>query len=143
YGLAKVSMHNREHIVILRPDQRSLVLHTMYYADEVRRENEYETGAEPVRPKELELAKMLIESLAGDFEPRRYRDTYRDNLMQMIEAKVEGRHVVATPAPHIAPVVDIMEALRKSLAERKPAATATASTPAATPKKRQRRSKAS
>lgn len=144
YGLAKVAMHNREHIVILRPDRKSLVLHTMYYVDEVRSENEYETNTETVRPKELELAKMLIESLAADFAPQQYRDTYRDNLMQMIQAKVEGRGVVATPPPHVAPVVDIMEALRKSLAERKPAAAATTSTPEAeAPKKRPRRLKAS
>jgi DNA end-binding protein Ku len=98
---------------------------------------------------------MLISSLEAEFEPQKYHDTYRDNLQKMIEAKVEGRKVVETPAAHVAPVIDIMEALKKSLAEkRKPAAHATASAHAsevavaeeapaeAAPKKRVRKSKA-
>ena len=98
---------------------------------------------------------MPISSLEAEFEPQKYHDTYRDNLQKMIEDKVEGRKVVATPSAHVAPVIDIMEALKKSLAEkRKPAAQATASAagaeeavaeeaPAeAAPKKRVRKSKA-
>jgi DNA end-binding protein Ku len=64
--------------------------------------------------------------LASGFEPEKYHDTYRDNLRQMIEAKVQGHKVVETPQTHIAPVVDIMEALKKSLEARKPAKTASA-----------------
>ena len=70
---------------------------------------------------------MLIEALIADFEPQKYKDTYRENLQRMIQAKLEGHKVVATPAPQIAPVIDIMEALKKSLAEqKKPARLATA-----------------
>jgi DNA end-binding protein Ku len=149
YGLAKVAMHNREHIIILRPGDKGIVSHTMYYQDEVRQVEEFHTDTSLVREKELEMAKMLISSLEADFEPQKYHDTYRENLQKMIEAKVEGRKVVETPSPHVAPVIDIMEALKKSLAEkRKPAAHATASAPEeeaapveAAPKKRARRTK--
>lgn len=119
YGLAKIAMHNREHIVILRPGQKGILLHTMYYADEIRQVDEFRTNTDLVKPKELEMAKMLIDTLAADFEPEKYHDTYRDNLMKMIEAKKEGEKVVETPEPHVAPVIDIMEALKRSLAEKK------------------------
>ncbi|MEI9971166.1 MAG: hypothetical protein WDO73_03405 [Ignavibacteriota bacterium] len=92
------------------------------------------------------MAKMLISSLEAEFEPQKYEDTYRTNLQKMIEAKVAGQKVVATPETHVAPVIDIMEALKKSLAEkRKPASVATAVAGAeeavetAAPKKRARK----
>ncbi len=119
YGIAKVAMHNREHIVILRPGAKGVLLHTMYYVDEIRQVEEFRTDTSQVKEKELNLAKMLIETLIADFEPGKYADTYRANLQKMIEAKLEGQTVVETPTPHIAPVIDIMEALRKSLAEQK------------------------
>jgi len=110
----------------VRPGKHGMVLHTMYFADEVRATEEFRTDTSQVKDKELSLARMLIESLAADFEPQKYHDTYRDNLKKMIEAKVEGHKVVETPQPHVAPVIDIMEALKKSLEARKPPKTATA-----------------
>src|SRR6202042_388294 len=127
YAVAKIAMHNREHVVIVRPGERGMVLHTMYYSDEVRRSEEFRTDTSNVSEREMNLAKMLVESLAAEFEPEKYHDTYRTNLRQMIDAKVEGHKVVETPEPHIAPVIDIMEALKKSLEGRKPPQTATAS----------------
>jgi DNA end-binding protein Ku len=124
YGVAKVAMHNREHIVILRPGQHGMLLHTMYFADEVRKTEEFRTDTENIREKELALALNLVESLASDFEPQKYSDNYRDNLRTMIQAKIEGNSVVETPETHIAPVIDIMEALKKSLEMRKPPAVA-------------------
>ena len=127
YGVAKIAMHNREHIVILRPGSKGVVLHTMYYNDEIRTVEEFRTDTSNVKEKELALAKTLVESLADEFEPEKYHDTYRDNLQKMIEAKVAGHKVVATPAAHVAPVIDIMEALKKSLAQqKKPVGSATA-----------------
>jgi len=127
YALAKIAMHNREHIVILRPGQKGILLHTMYYQDEVRQVDEFRTNTDLVKPAELAMANMLIETLKADFEPAKYHDTYRDNLMQMIEAKKAGQMVVEAPEPHVAPVIDIMEALKRSLAEkRKPVQVATA-----------------
>jgi len=128
YAVAKIAMHNREHIVVVRPGKHGMVLHTMYFADEVRATEEFRTDTSQVKDKELSLARMLIESLAADFEPQKYHDTYRDNLKKMIEAKVEGHKVVETPQPHVAPVIDIMEALKKSLELRKPPKSATAVT---------------
>jgi DNA end-binding protein Ku len=119
-GIAKIAMHNREHIVILRPGKRGILLHTMYYEDEIRKTEEFRTDASLVKDKELELATTLITSLAADFEPAKYKDSYRENLMAMIQAKVQGKQVVEAPAEqHLAPVIDIMEALKASLAQGK------------------------
>ncbi len=119
-GVAKIAMHNREHIVILRPGARGILLHTMYYPDEIRQVEEFRTDTSAVKDNELKLAKTLVESLLAPFEPDKYKDNYRDNLMAMIQAKVEGKEVVETVAPaHKAPVIDILEALKMSLAEGK------------------------
>jgi DNA end-binding protein Ku len=137
-GVAKITMHNREHIALFRPGPTGLMMHTMYYADEVRGVEEFRTDKTLVKEKELELARMLIESLAAEFQPEKYRDSYRDNLRALIDAKVQGREVVAPPQPETARVIDIMEALKQSLAiARKPAATAEAadSQPAEMPKR--------
>jgi DNA end-binding protein Ku len=147
YGVAKVAMHNREHIIVLRPGAKGILSHTMYYQDEIRQVEEFRTDTSLVKEKELAMAKMLISSLEENFEPQKYHDAYRDNLKKMIEDKIEGRNVVETPTEHFAPVIDIMEALKKSLAEkRKPVAVAMASAAEETgqveaaPKKRARKS---
>jgi DNA end-binding protein Ku len=133
-GIAKVAMHNREHIVILRPGKRGILLHTMYYEDEVRKVEEFRTDSSLVKDKELELAQTLITSLAAEFEPVKYKDEYRENLMNMIRAKVEGKQVVEAPqTQELAPVIDIMEALKASLAlgKKPPRSVASTSTAAA------------
>jgi DNA end-binding protein Ku len=147
YGVAKVAMHNREHIIVLRPGAKGILSHTMYFQDEIRQVEEFRTDTSLVKEKELAMAKMLISSLEENFEPQKYHDAYRDNLKKMIEDKIEGRKVVETPSEHFAPVIDIMEALKKSLAEkRKPVAVATGAATARTvemeaaPKKRARKS---
>ena len=149
YGLAKVAMHNREHVIVLRPGARGILSHTMFYQDEIRQVDEFRTDTSLVKEKELAMARMLVSSLEAEFEPQKYRDEYRANLRQMIDAKIEGRKVVETPSEHVAPVIDIMEALKKSLAEkRKPAAVAAAAdstVPAAEtapPRKRTRKANA-
>jgi DNA end-binding protein Ku len=148
YAVAKVAMHNREHIIILRPGDKGILLHTMYFQDEIRQVEEFRTDTSLVKEKELAMAKMLISSLEAEFEPQKYHDAYRENLQKMIEAKIEGKKIVATPETHIAPVIDIMEALKKSLAEKRKPATVAASAAGeetaaeeAAPKKRARKSK--
>jgi DNA end-binding protein Ku len=152
FALAKVAMHNREHIIVMRPGDKGIVSHTMYYQDEIRQVEEFRTDTGLVKDKELAMAKMLISSLEAEFEPQKYHDTYRDNLQKLIEAKIEGKKVVETPSEHVAPVIDIMEALKKSLAEKRKPATMAASAAAAheegpaeeaeeAPKKRTRKSK--
>jgi len=119
-GVAKIVMHNREHIVILRPGTQGILLHTMYYRDEIRQVEEFRTDRSLVKEKELELAMTLVQSLQAAFEPEKYKDEYRENLKAMIEAKVQGKEIVETaPTQHKAPVIDILEALKMSLAQAK------------------------
>ncbi len=121
-GIAKVTMHNREHVVVLRPGKNGVLLHTMYYTHEIRQVDEFRTDLSLVKEKELALATSLIEALAADFEPEKYKDTYRENLLGLIEAKKEGKEIVATPEPKQEKVIDILEALKASLAvAKKPA----------------------
>jgi len=78
-----------------------------------------------VKEQEKKLARQLIESLAAPFEPQRYRDEYQENVRAMIAAKLKGQEVTEVAQPHMAPVIDLMEALKKSLAEKQaPAAPA-------------------
>jgi len=126
-GVASIAMHNREHVVILRPGGKGILLHTMYYNDEIRQVEEFRTDTSVIKGKELQLAKNLVESLEAPFEPEKYKDGYRENLMAMIRAKVKGEEIVeVTATQHRAPVVDILEALKMSLAEvKKPVRSAT------------------
>jgi DNA end-binding protein Ku len=128
YAVAKIAMHNREHIIVIRPSHSGMMLHTMYYRSEIRAADEFRTDTSQIKDKELALARTLVESLADEFQPEKYHDTYRDNLEKMIHAKIEGHKVVETPTTHVAPVIDIMEALRKSLEQKKPPKRAEAAT---------------
>jgi len=109
----------REHLVVLRPYGDGLILHTMYYADEVRDFAAVDKEASaPVREKEVQLAEMLINELTGEtFDPMEYHDEYRQRLVGKIEAKAEGKPVVSPKREEEAQaeVVDIMEALRRRL----------------------------
>lgn len=119
-ALAQIAMHNREHIVIVRPSKHGIMMHTMYYEDEIRQTEEFRTDVGLVKPKELEMAMSLVESLTASFEPAKYKDHYRENLRALIMAKVEGRETVEPAAPQrLAPVIDILEALKLSLARSK------------------------
>ena len=118
-GVAKVTMHGREHVVILRPAERGIMLHTMYYADEVRDVKEFQPHKSLVKDKELQLAKTLVNSLVAKFRPEQFSDTYRENLEKLIKAKANGKEIKAVEAPEPGKVVDIMEALRKSLEQKK------------------------
>lgn len=119
-ALAQFAMHSREHVVVVRPGSFGLLAHTMFYASEVRADEEYRTDTSAVGGKELELAQMLIHSLAAPFEPAKYHDTYRERLESMLSKKVQGQAVTVAPAiPKQADVVDIADALRRSLANLK------------------------
>ena len=124
-GIAKIAMHNREYIVIIRPREHGLTLHTMFYSNEIRAEAEYgQADKGQIKDQERTLAQQLIESLAAPFEPDKYHDTYQAGLQNLIEAKSSGRKITAMPHTQAkAPVIDLMEALKKSLAK-KPAAVA-------------------
>src|SRR6202142_1737263 len=95
-AIAKLTMHNREYTVFLRPHKGGMMLHTMYYAEEVR---EVESFGAPenveVKEAEIKVAHQLIEALAGDWDPEKYHDTFQENLKKMIETKLEGGEVQA------------------------------------------------
>jgi DNA end-binding protein Ku len=120
-AIGRYSTRGRQELVLVRPYQRGLALHGLYYADEVRGFDEIELGEDvALKPGEVALAKQLVEQLAReDFEPKRYEDEYRRALLEAIERKVAGEEVVAPPrAEAREQIVDLVEALKRSLAER-------------------------
>jgi len=122
YALAKVAMHAREHIVIIRPSDEGLVLHTMYFTSELNKANStVKTSATKFSAKEMDLAKRLIETLASPFKPEQYHDEYRKNVERLIGQKRKGGKITEIEQPKSKPVVDIMEALRQSLQAKKTA----------------------
>ena len=130
YGaIAKLTMHQREHIVIIRPGEKGMTLHTMFYSNEIRAAESVPTDKVEVKDQERKLALQLIESLAAPFEPQKYRDEYQENVRGMIAAKLKGQQVTEVAQPHMAPVIDLMEALKKSLAEKQSPPAAAASAP--------------
>src|SRR5205814_6077792 len=126
-AIAKLTMHQREHIVIIRPGSKGLTLHTMFYSNEIRATDSISTDKIEVKEQEKKLALQLIESLKAPFEPQKYRDTFQDNVRTLIDAKLKGQQVTEVAQPHMAPVIDLMEALKKSLAEKPAPAVASAS----------------
>src|SRR3989442_927745 len=100
-AVAKFVMRGKESLVLIRPAQEGLLLHTMFFADEVRSFADVDKGQSAnVREGELDLALQLIRGLARDeFKPEQYTDEYRKRVLDMLERKVEGREVTAAPAP--------------------------------------------
>jgi DNA end-binding protein Ku len=123
-AIAQFAMHGREHVVVLRPGKAGMLAHTMFFTTEVRSNEEHRTDTNAVSEKELNLARTLIDSLAGPFEPEKFRDTYREKVEALIAAKVEGQ-AAASPIGTVQSrvrVVDLTEALNQSLANlKKPA----------------------
>jgi len=129
-AIAKLTMHNREYTVFLRPHEGGLMLHTMYYAEEVRKVEGFGAPDVELKDAEVKIAHQLIEALSGEWDPEKYHDSFQDNLNTLIQTKLEGGKVIEIDKPKkLAPVVDLMAALKQSLAEmegrKKPAATST------------------
>ena len=145
-ALAQFAMHNREHVVVIRSGKSGLIAHTMFYSSEVRGDEEFRADVTSINAKELQLAETLITTLGASFEPEKYRDTYREKLEEMIAKKVAGQTVTSAETPtRSAAVIDITEALQKSLAALKKPAASEKTTPkeqigrtSATPKKTSR-----
>lgn len=122
-ALAQFAMHGREQILALRPGKRGIVMHTLFFESEIHSEDEYPASPSLVTPQEMKLAELLISHLATDFDASKFKDERMARIQASIEAKIEGggsasAREAAKPA---APVVDILDALRRSL-ERKPPA---------------------
>src|SRR5881227_2026693 len=117
-GIAKVVIRNKQHLACLRTSDGALVVETMYYADEIRRPEslEGELSFREVKPRkaEVDMAKTLVENLSAEFDPSKYTDTYRAELMELIQQKAEGAPL-PEPQEQEAEVVDLMQALRESV----------------------------
>src|SRR5499433_4627397 len=143
-ALAKFVMRGKENLVLIRPSQHGLMLHTMYFADEVRDFGEIGKGeSASVKENELGLAERLIDDLSHEeFKPDQYHDDYRQRVLDLVNSKVEGKEVTTVaPEVHRAQVIDLMDALKQSLAKRAgsrpetPARKAEAAEAASMPKK--------
>src|ERR1700688_4569995 len=129
-AIAKLTMHNREYTVFLRPHDGGMMLHTMYYKEEVREVEGFGAPEVELKDAEVKVAHQLIEALATEWDPEKYHDPFQDNLKNLIQTKLEGGTIAEVEKPKkLAPVVDLMSALKASLAEmegrKKPAAPAT------------------
>jgi DNA end-binding protein Ku len=120
-ALAKVAMHQREYLVAIRPREHGLTLHTMHFNNEIRTVSEYGHTDAEVRQEEIKLAKELVENLSTHFKPERYHDEYQAKLRALLDAKLKGKKVSIAEEHKMAPVIDMVEALKKSLAKREQA----------------------
>jgi DNA end-binding protein Ku len=123
-AVATFVMRGKESLVLIRPSNDGLMLHTMFFSDEVRNFGEIDKGiGAKIRDGEMDLAQQLIDGLSNDdFKPENYEDSYRVRVLQLIEQKVEGKEVTVTaPVAERAQVIDLMDALKESLAKRVPA----------------------
>ena len=113
-GIAKVVIRNKQHLACLRPVDGKLVVETMYYADEVRKPEPVKVSGE-LRDAEVEMAKSLVENLSEPFDPEKYDDTYRKELLELLRAKAEGTELPEPAEDGDGEVVDLMAALRESV----------------------------
>ena len=113
-GIAKVVIRNKQHLACLRTVDDKLVLETMYYADEVRKPEPVKVKGE-LRKAEVEMAKSLVENLSEPFDPEKYDDTYRKELLQLLRAKAKGRKLPEPSEEEPGEVIDLMAALKESV----------------------------
>jgi DNA end-binding protein Ku len=114
-AVATITIRKKEQLCALRPHEGVLMLETLFYPDEVRAKPDVEVGNAKVTDRELDMAFTLIELLQKEFEPGEYRDHYREALTELIEAKLEGREVVESPPSDDGKIIDLADALRRSV----------------------------
>ena len=142
-GIGKLALYGREYLVAVRPFQRGIVMHTLHHAAEMRGiDSVDELNAVPstVKPEEMKLARQVIQTFEQPLNLADYKDEYREGLQRIIDAKIAGEEVVATAAEAPPKVVNLMDALKKSLdavsAGKKKSAKAVVAKPAAAKRKR-------
>jgi DNA end-binding protein Ku len=118
-GVGRYQSHGKVKLVLLRPYKKGLLMHDVYYANEVRAYDEIELGPDPrVSEAEETLADQLIASLSSEsFEPKKYRDEYVERVLKAAEQKVAGQEVTIAPEQPQAQIIDLFEALKQSLRE--------------------------
>jgi DNA end-binding protein Ku len=114
-GIAKFVMRDRQYLGALRVREGTITLEQLYFADEVRPVEEIKPKRARVEKRELEMAQQLIDSFSGDWKPEQYKDTYRDALCEVIEAKRKGKEVHVAAEPEEGQPTDLMTALRASV----------------------------
>jgi DNA end-binding protein Ku len=120
-AIGRMVIRGNENFCLIRPKGDALVLETLFLAEDVRSQAEIDeaVGETEVNEPELQLARQLIDGLVGEFEPEALHSEYRDNLRQLLEAKLKGEEIAAPEPVPEAPVVDLMEALKQSVAATK------------------------
>jgi DNA end-binding protein Ku len=117
-GIGKLALYGREYLVAIRPFQRGIVMHTLHHAAEMRgidAVDELQSVPTSVKPEEMKLARQVIQTFEQPLNLAEYKDEYREGLQRIIDAKVAGEEIVATSAEAPPKVVNLMEALKKSL----------------------------
>jgi DNA end-binding protein Ku len=116
-GIAKVVIANREYLAAVKPDGLFLVLELMHFASEVLKPEELNRPKTELNDKELKMANALIESMSSDWQPEKYRDEYRDAVMEIIENKAKNKQLPPAPAaaPRTTNVVDLVKVLQESI----------------------------
>jgi DNA end-binding protein Ku len=133
-GVCKIVLKDREQLSVLDPYQSTMLLSTIYWPDEVRDLGELELPSEEfdAKPAEVAMAKQLVSAMTGDFEPERYHDAYREALLKVIEAKVDGQEVEAPePVVETKGLTDLMAVLEASVAAARAGRASQADEPAA------------
>jgi DNA end-binding protein Ku len=114
-AVAAITIRKKEQLCVLRPQAGVMMMETLYYPDEIRAQPEADVKLAKVSDRELQMAFTLIDLLRKPFDPTEYKDHYREALEQLIEAKLEGKEVVTSPAAAETKVIDLADALRKSV----------------------------
>ncbi len=117
-GIGKVALYGREYLVAVRPQKKGLVMYTLHHDAEIRSIDQIEELSSvpaKVRPEEMKLAKQVISTFDAELNLKDYKDEYQEGLRQIIEAKIAGQEIVAPDVQEPPKVVDLMEALRRSL----------------------------
>ena len=120
-AVGKFVLWGKENLCLLRPLGDSLALQTLFYAEDIRARSEIDdaVGGTELKGAELELAKQVIQSLVGDWEPAEFENEYRSDLKAMLEAKLSGEEIARPEPLPEAPAIDLMDALRRSVEEAK------------------------
>src|SRR5713226_2243884 len=141
-AIAKIALRDREHLAALHPNGHGILMNTLNWPDEIRSTEGLKglEGEVKINPKELEMAKALIESLADSFDPSRFKDEYKEAVMKVVQAKIDGEVIEAPAAPQTAKVMDLMEALRASVEQAKKSRATQKKAPAKTERARRKAS---
>jgi DNA end-binding protein Ku len=141
-AVGQYAARGRQYLILLRPSEGGLVMEQLHYADELRSIKELDITGGDVKPMELTLAKQLIDQTSSDtFEPTKYKDVFRDRMLDEIQKKVEGQEITMAekPAESSGKIIDLMEALKASLASQKDSPSAAPEAMAKEPKKKGRK----